>query len=120
MIDPGWYFFAGCALLTFILLKRTYRRMGRRGKNSSTAIERIQRPTNPWDGVQRDAHAHIERQKVEMYDMSRDLNAELSSRIIVLEQLVGESQKKIERLEELLAETQHIENSAAPHSADAS
>ncbi len=111
MIDPGWYFFAGCGLLTFILLKRTYRRLGRRKKNDSKPIERIHRPTGPWDGAQRDAMAQVERQKVELYDMSRDLNAELSSKIIVLEQLVGESQKKIERLEELLAEARETEQS---------
>lgn len=111
MIDASWYFFAGCALLTFILLKRTFRRLGRRKKYDSAPIERIPRPTSQWDGAQRDALAQVERQKVEMYDMSRDLNAELSSRIIVLEQLVGESQKKIERLEELLAEAKGMEKS---------
>lgn len=46
-----------------------------------------------------------------MHEMSRDLNGQLSSRIIVLEQLVGESQRQIERLEKLLAEAKEIEKS---------
>ncbi len=100
-IDAGWFFFAGCALLTMILLKRSYRRMGRRKKNAP-AIERIARPSGQWDGAQRDALAQVERQKVEMHEMARDLNGQLNSKIIVLEKLVGESQRQIERLEELL------------------
>jgi len=104
LIDSGWIFFAGCALLTTILLRRTFRRLKHRSKASSAAIERVPRPTGKWDGAQRDALAQVERQKVEMYDMARDLNGQLTSRIIVLEKLVGESQRQIERLESLLAE----------------
>lgn len=103
-ISSGWMFFAGCALMTLILLKRAYRRMGRRKKSSSAPIERVARPKGKWDGAQRDALAQVERQKVEMHDMARDLNGQLSSRIIVLEKLIGESQRQIDRLEELLAE----------------
>ena len=106
VIDSGWLFFAGCALLTMVLLRKTYHRLGRRKKASPAAIERIARPTGQWDGAQRDAFAQIERQKVEMHEMSRDLNGQLSSRIIVLEKLIGDSQRQIERLEELLAETE--------------
>ncbi len=97
-------FFAGCALLTLFLLKRSYR-LGRR-KSSSVPIERIARPTSKWDGAQRDTLAQVERQKVDMYDIARDLNGELSSRIIVLERLIGDSQQQIERLENLLAEAE--------------
>jgi len=104
MTRVGILFFAGCALLTLILLKRSYKH-GRR-KSSSAPIERIVRPTSKWDGAQRDALAQVERQKVDMYDMARDLNGQLSSRIIVLEQLVGESERQIERLEKLLAEVE--------------
>ncbi len=50
-----------------------------------------------------------------MYDMARDLNGQLSSRIIVFEQLVGESQRQIEQLETLLAEAeQTTESHASP------
>ena len=105
VINAGWLFFAGCALFTLVLLRRTYLRLGRRQKASPAAIERVARPNSPWDGVQRDALAQVERQKVEMHEMSRDLNGQLSSKIIVLEQLIGDSQRQIERLERLLAES---------------
>ncbi|MGI9429381.1 MAG: hypothetical protein ACR2NM_12035, partial [Bythopirellula sp.] len=72
MINPSWLFFLGCALFTPVLLRRTYRRLGRRNKASAAAIERVDRPNSPWDGVQRDALAQVERQKVEMHEMSRD------------------------------------------------
>ena len=94
---------AGGALLTLILLKRSYRYFGRQKKGSSAPIERVARPASQWDGAQRDALAQVERQKVEMHEMSRDLNGQLSSRIIVLERLIGDSQRQIERLEALLA-----------------
>jgi hypothetical protein len=103
-MNTSWMLFAGCALLTVILLRRVYRRMGRRQKSSTAPIERIERPKGPWDGAQRDALAQVERQKVEMHEMSRDLNGQLSSRILVLEKLIGDSQRQIERLEKLLAE----------------
>jgi hypothetical protein len=94
---------AGGALLTLILLKRSYRYFGRQKKGGSAPIERVARPASQWDGAQRDALAQVERQKVEMHEMSRDLNGQLSSRIIVLERLIGDSQRQIERLEALLA-----------------
>ena len=98
-------FMAGCGLLTFILLKRAHRYFGpRRHKKSSDPIEHVHRPTDKWDGVQRDSLAQIERQRVEMHEMARDLNGQLTSRIVLLERLIGESQQQIERLEELLDE----------------
>lgn len=116
-LNPVWLFFAGCALLTLILLKRTYRRLGRR-KQDTSAIERIARPTSPWDGAQRDALAQVERQKVEMHEMARDLSGQLNSKIIVLEQLVGQSQRQIERLEHLLAEAEHANPQVSNHTTE--
>jgi len=102
-------FLAGCMLLTFILLKRSYRYFGRRnrGRNSS-AIEALPRPRTQWDGAQRDTLAQVEQQKVEMHEMSRDLNGQLASRIIVLEQLIRESQQKIDQLEQLLVKSETL------------
>ena len=99
-------FLAGCALLTLILLKRSYRYFGPRSRNRHRpAIEAVPRPATKWDGSQRDTLAQIEREKVEMHEMSRDLNGQLNTRILVLEQLIHESQQKIDRLEQLLGET---------------
>ena len=99
-------FLAGCVLLTLILLKRSYRYFGKRRRTrKQQPIQSVARPTHNWDGVQRDSLAQVERQKVEMHEMARDLNGQLSSRIIVLERLIHESQQKIDKLEHLLAET---------------
>ena len=106
LIDSGWLFFAGCALFTLVLLRTTYRRLGRRKKAGPAAIERVARPASQWDGAQRDALAQVERQKVEMHEMSRDLNGQLSTKILVLEKLIGDSQRQIERLEELLSDAE--------------
>jgi len=96
-------FIAGVALLTWILMKRSFRYFGNRRRNNKTSpIERVPRPTSKWDGVQRDALAQVERQKVEMHEMTRDLNGQLSSKIIILEQLISDSQRQIDRLEQLL------------------
>jgi len=101
-----WMFLAGCGLLTYLLLKRSYRYFGKsHSRRSSTAIERQRRPENAWDGVQRDTSALIDRQQVELHEMARDLSGQLNSKIILLEQLVADSQRQIERMEQLLAET---------------
>ena len=97
---------AGCVLLAFILLKRPSRYFGRRRYSGAATIERVPQPTRKWDGTQRDTLAQVERQKVEMREMSRGLNDQLGSKIIILERLVAQSQQQIERLEHLLDETE--------------
>ncbi len=110
-------FAAGCALLTWLLLKRSYRYFGRSsGKRFIKAIEEQYRPQTTWDGAQRDSLARIERQKVEMHEMTRDLKGELNSKIIVLEKLIADSQRQIERMEQLLhqaEQTDHSDNETA-------
>ncbi len=109
-MESSLMFLAGCALLTFLLMKRSYRYFGRRRRRADSApIVRIDRPATKWDGVQRDALAQVERQKVEMYEISRDLNGQLSSRIIVLEKLIEQSQRQIERMEQLLDEAKQLD-----------
>ncbi len=104
-IHAVWMFLAGVGLLIFILMKRSYRYFSRpRRKRNDRPIELQPRPKGPWDGVQRDTMAHIERQKVEMFEMSRDLNGQLNSKIIVLEKLIADSQRQIMRMEALLAQ----------------
>ena len=104
-IHAVWMFLAGVGLLTFILMKRSYRYFSRpRRKRNDKPIELQPRPKGPWDGVQHDTMAHIERQKVEMFEMSRDLNGQLNSKIIVLEKLIADSQRQITRMEALLAQ----------------
>jgi len=100
---------AGVALLTWILLKRSFRYFGRRRNKNPLPLERQPRPAGKWDGVQRDALAQVERQKVEMHEMTRDLNGQLSSKIIILEKLISDSQRQIDRLEQLLDQTEQAQ-----------
>ena len=44
-----------------------------------------------------------------MYEMSRDLNGQLNTKIIVLEQLISQSQQQIERMEQLLEEAESVQ-----------
>lgn len=101
------FFAAGCALLTVILLRRSYRFFGNRRSrgDSSPPIELQHRPTHKWDGVKKDAAARFNRDQVELYDLARDLKGQLDSKIIVVNELVAQSQQQIDRLEELLAES---------------
>ena len=100
-----WMLVPGVGLLRFILMKRSYRYFSRpRRKRNDKPIELQPRPKGPWDGVQHDTMAHVERQKVEMFEMSRDLNGQLNSKIIVLEKLIADSQRQITRMEALLAQ----------------
>ncbi len=104
------FFLAGVGLLTFILLKRSYRYFSRpRRKRNDKPIELQPRPKGPWDGAQHDAMAHVERQKVEMHEMARDLNGQLSSKIIVLEKLIADSQRQITRMEAMLVQLDDVQ-----------
>ncbi|MEQ8209039.1 MAG: hypothetical protein RH917_04340 [Lacipirellulaceae bacterium] len=101
-------FLAGVALITIMLVRKTYRRIGR-GRAKLTggrgpAIESQPRPADAWDGAYRDASAHIQREKVELHEMARDANGQLTSKIVMLEQLIETSSGQIERMEQLLAE----------------
>jgi hypothetical protein len=105
-------FLAGVGMLIFILMKRSYRYFARRKRQrNEQPLELQPRPKGPWDGVQRDAMANIDRQEVQMFEMARDLNGQLTSRIIVLEKLIAESQRQINQMETLLAEIDEAKSS---------
>lgn len=113
-LTPLLMFLAGAGLLTFILMKRASRHFGRsRRRRDKGPIDLQPRPASKWDGAQQDTLAHIEREKVEMHDMARDLNGQLTSRIIVLEQLIAESGQQIKRMEELVQQIDQAEQNLA-------
>jgi hypothetical protein len=110
-VSPTLLFLAGCAILTWVLLRRGYRRCGRRARpGTGDYLEHVHRPTNPWDGACHDATALIERQKVELCDMARDATGRLDSKMIVLEHMIADGQKQIDRMEQLLAELEAVES----------
>lgn len=98
-------FALGCALLTMILLRRSYRYFGKKRRRNEPAIDAQPRPTDAWSGAHADASARIERQKVELYDLGREITAQIDNKMILLQELIGKSQAQIDRLEELLAES---------------
>lgn len=101
-------FATGCGLLTAILLRRSYRYFGRRGRRDNRPIAAQPRPTSEWSGAYHDAAALIERQKVEMHDLGRELKAQLDNKVSVLQMLSAQSQAQIERLEALLEESRRL------------
>ena len=116
---PVWMFLAGCALLTWILLKRSGRYFGRaRRERSSSPIDRQPRPSGPWSGAQRDTLARIEREQVELQERARELSGQLNSKILVLEQLIATSGRQIQRLESLLSQTASQESEDTQKSRD--
>jgi hypothetical protein len=116
---PLLMFLAGCALLTWILMKRSGRYFGRASRGrSSKPIEVQPRPTSSWSGVQRDALARIDREHVELQERARDLAGQLNSKIIVLEQLIATSSRQIERMETLLAQSVPQESREEPSPMD--
>ena len=98
-------FAAGCAALTFFLLRLNWRRQGKRSRGGSgPPLDAQPRPTHPWDGAQNDAAAKVDRQQVELHDLARDLTAQIDSKLVLLQHLIAQSEHQIHRLEGLLAE----------------
>jgi len=112
-IDPSLLFLLGCALMTAILLRRSYRYFGGRlRKRSEAGLEKVHRPASAWDGMQRDASARIDRQQVELYDVAREVKGEIDGKLILLQTLIAKSQQQIDRMETLLAELECAEPAA--------
>ncbi|MGI9456975.1 MAG: hypothetical protein ACR2NU_10455 [Aeoliella sp.] len=99
-------FIAGIALLTMILLRRTYRQIGRHRKRyDARPIDSQPRPESEWSDAKSDVPAVIERQKVELADLSREVHGQIDSKVMVLRELIVQSQHQIARMEELLEQT---------------
>jgi hypothetical protein len=103
---PTLMFLAGCGLLTTILLLRWHRYFGRRSSRRANQSPIVHHPAphDLWGDTPKDAAAHVELQKVELYDMARDAAGQLDSKMRLLEQLMTQSNEQIVRMEELLAD----------------
>lgn len=104
-----WMLAAGAALLTFLLMRKRSQwrvdRSARRRPETGPDVE-LPPPPAPWTGPSRDASA--DRAQVELHELARELRGQLDSKIIVLNELVAQSQRQIERLETLLEEAREI------------
>ena len=114
MFDPNFLFVAGLGLLAWILLRRVYRRLGRRRKNEP-AIARVPRPTAGPRRQLSDAPPEIAQYEVQLHDKARELTAVLDSKMAALNALVQQSQQQIDRLETLLGDAEPP--AAAPRAA---
>ena len=108
-VNPTLLFLAGCAVLIWVLLRRSYSRCRRVKAGSGNYLEHVHRPTGAWDGACHDAAALIERQQVELYDMARDVTGQLNSKLMLLNQMIATSERQIARMETLLAELEAAE-----------
>lgn len=108
-------FLAGCALVVTVLLRRSYRYFGKRNRSRVIqGLEHLPRPQDAWEGAQHDPSARVGRYEAEMADVARELSGQLTTKMILLEQLICESQKQIERMEELLDRAERRQPTATP------
>ena len=107
-ILPTLMFFAGCVLLTTILLRRYWRYFQKHTHEQvgEPAVKQQPLPEESWSDGQKDAVVHIERQKVELHDVSHDVTGQLNSKILLLQQLMAKSDQQIEQMEKLLNDLQ--------------
>lgn len=101
VLDPNLLFLLGIALLAALLLRRVYRRVGRR-KKSEPAIARVPRP-QPKHRKLLDV-PELAQYEVQLHETARELSAVLDSKMVALNVLVQQAQQKIDQLERLLDE----------------
>ncbi len=100
-------FAAGIGLLTWLLLRKTFKRLSKQKRaGSGPYLQKQRRPAHQWDGAKQDATARFERQQVELHDLARDLNGQIDSKLLLFRELVAQSEQQIERLEALLEEAE--------------
>ena len=85
---------AGIGLLVYTLMRKAHLQQIERQRTRVVAdVKSLPRSKPTWQATDNG---------VEMAEVARDLNGQLTTKMIVLEQLIAESHKQIERMEELL------------------
>lgn len=103
-------FLAALALATAILLRRSYRYFGRRSRNSEPLV-RLPRPApQSHHGM---TGANSAKQEIELYETAREITGRLDSKMIALEQLIVDVQRRVDRLEQLLTKLEEASTSAS-------
>jgi len=85
---------AGMALLVYFLMRKSHVQESRQRSRVVTEVKSFPHATSVWRTTD---------QGVEMAEVARDLNGQLATKMIVLEQLLADSEKQIARMEKLLA-----------------
>jgi hypothetical protein len=93
-VGAAFMMLAGCVLFVYVLMRKSHlQKQQQHGTTISSEMPRLARTHNTWKTSDNG---------VEVADMARDINGQLTTKMIVLEQLIADSQKQIERMEELL------------------
>ena len=104
-IEPWIVLLIGVALMTVIMLRITYRRLGkqRRDKNDAPFIQSA-RSTAHAQTPRLNTATEIDRKEIEMFEITRELTGQLDSKIVIVQQLIADCDVRIQRLQELLDE----------------
>ena len=93
-VGAAFMMLAGCVLFVYVLMRKAHlQKQQQRESTIVSEMPRLARTPKTWQTSDNG---------VEMADMARDINGQLTTKMIVLEQLIADSQKQIERIEELL------------------
>lgn len=99
----------GLGIITLVMLRITYRRLGKRTKNQPT-IEKAPRYT-PYGQVAGTVPSEeMARREAEMYDAARETFARLDSKMVALAELIRQADQAADRLEAANREAADREN----------
>ena len=104
-IEIPWLFLLGLALLIVILLRRFYRYRGRKkGGNQAAEVQKQGERAEPRSDLPLvDAPPEMTRWHVEMYEVSRDIKAELDSKMLAAQVLIRLADESTVRLQAAVA-----------------
>jgi hypothetical protein len=93
-------FLAGLVLTCGVLLFRTHRQLSGHPKTSMPSPSTFSQPRPPSVPAHRlDAPREVRQWEVEMHDLARELQAQLDSKIAILEHLIHDANQQADRLE---------------------
>lgn len=104
-------FLAGISLMILVLLRRSYRRIDTRKKNSP-ALETVPRPIKKNAALSTLDSPEASGIQVELFDYVRDAKAELDSKMRVLQQLIANAQRQADQLQAVIERSEQMGVSA--------
>ena len=111
-LAPSLMLFAGLTLVCGVLLRRSFRKSSRsRAVSSSTAAVDLPR------FVEVNNSAKLQREQVELSELGREIVGQIDSKLIVLQELIAQSERQVVRMEGLLDDLQqHSDALTSPRS----
>ncbi|MEM6691515.1 MAG: hypothetical protein AAF664_18955 [Planctomycetota bacterium] len=101
--NAQWMMFAGFLLLGWVLARRQVKfrkRVNREARIANRELEKIRNHKEPAVPLS-DAPVETQRWQAAMFDLQRELKAELDTRIVVVQTLVKQLDERIERMEKM-------------------